>query len=233
MKSLSERKAPDQDHIKSLTKEMEEVSKTIDKNKKTIVPKVFEEMQKVLNLLTKWSTAKDNAEEIMITDEEEKVAKALLAKMYYGLRYDCWNLEGVAHNENVDSTLLNIVEADKSIPMDIDDNIEEEEKEKDIVKMVCEYNSDTTDVQIIVDAKQPALERVATLAKLAKIDEPTVLIKLAGYAGFGETDEQVMENLCFTLHELFHHWVVDPHVVEKLIADKIETRMGENPQQNT
>eukprot|EP00092_Neocalanus_flemingeri_P014469 GFUD01015613.1.p1 GENE.GFUD01015613.1~~GFUD01015613.1.p1 ORF type:complete len:859 (-),score=232.24 GFUD01015613.1:367-2922(-) len=206
-KSLAENKAPDQDTIQSLTKEMEEVSKTTgDKEKIVIFSVVFKKMQKVLQLLTDWSSGN------ILTDEVEKVAKELAAKMYQGLEFDCWNLEGVGHNEGV-------AEGNFSHSGGEDLNTDEkDDDEKDILKQICSGNKE---VAIIVDANQPALERVEILAKLVKIEEASVLIKLAGLAGFGKTDEEVMENLCFTLQQLFHHWTVDPHVVEKLIADKI------------
>ena len=124
-------------------------------------------------------------------------------------------MEGVAHDEEIQEFKYN------DMNMDVDESMEEEEK--DIVKKVLKYTASeaNTDVAIIVDANQPALERVTTLAKLMKIDDASVLTKLAGFAGFGATDEEITGNLCFTLHQLFHHWVVDPPVLEKIIADKI------------
>eukprot|EP00092_Neocalanus_flemingeri_P016499 GFUD01017853.1.p1 GENE.GFUD01017853.1~~GFUD01017853.1.p1 ORF type:complete len:543 (+),score=151.50 GFUD01017853.1:185-1630(+) len=206
-KSLAENKAPDQDQIQSLTKEMEEVSKTIgDREKILIFSVVFKKMQKVLQLLTDWSSGK------IMTDEVQNVAKELATKMYQGLEFDCWNIAGVGHNEGV-------AEGDFS-HSDVEDvNTEgKDDDEKDILKQICSGNKE---VAVVVDINKPALERVEILAKMVKIEEASVLIKLAGLAGFGKTDEKVMENLCFTLQQLFQHWTVDPHVVEKLIADKI------------
>lgn len=213
MKTLSENKSPEQERIETHTKEMEEVEMTFDKEKSVIFGVVFKNMKKVLNLLAEWS--KDHKNELQISKEEINEAKKLAAKMYEGLKFDCWNMEGIAHNEEIQEFKYS------DIDMDVDENIEEEEK--DIVKRVLKFTAgeENKDVAIIVDTNQPALDRVSILAKMMKIDEASVLIKLAGFAGFGETDQEITGNLGFTLHQLFHHWAVDPPVLEKLIADKI------------
>ena len=208
IKMLSERKAPDQDIIEKLKAEMDEVS--IDGKKNIIFSKVFSEMQKVYKWVTDLSVGKDNTEEIMVTDEAEKVAMELIANMYKGLKHDCWNLDDVAHNEIID------VEYKKK-----DESKTETEVEVDIVQNILEHNSANKEIQTIVDAKQAALKRVAILAKLSKIDDAGVLIKLAGYAGFGDSDEKVTENLFLTLEEIFRCWALDPPELEKIVANKI------------
>ena len=134
--------------------------------------------------------------------------------MYRGLKFDCWNLEGVAHDEEIQEF------KNSEIEMDVDDNTEEEEK--DVVKRVLNQlpDDENKEVAVIVDGNQPALERISILAKMMKIDDSAVLIKLAGFAGFGATDQEITGNLCFALHQAFHHWNVDPPVLEKLIANK-------------
>ena len=126
-------------------------------------------------------------------------------------------MEGVPHEEFIEI-------GNKSLEVKKNKTSEES---TDLVQKIMKHkkNNDKKDAKIIVDLNQPALETVATLAKLIQIEETTVLIKLAGFAGFGETDEKVMENLCLTLRELFHCWEKDPDVVEKLFADKMEAKI--------
>jgi len=210
LKILSERKATEQNKRESLKNEMDDVSKTVDGKQNIIFTKVFNEMKKVFKLLEDLSAGKENAVEIVFTGEEKKTAKDLVAKMYKGLKYDCWNLDDVAHNENVDMGNKKKDESNK-------------EEKVDIIQNILEHNSENKEIQIIADAKQPALERVSILAKLSKIDDARVLIKLAGYAGFGDTDEKITENLFLTLEEIFRCWALDPPELEKIVANKISS----------
>ena len=65
-------------------------------------------------------------------------------------------MEGVAHDEEIQEFKYN------DMNLDVDESMEEEEK--DTVKKVLKYTASeaNTDVAIIGDANQPALERVTT-----------------------------------------------------------------------
>jgi hypothetical protein len=213
MKALSENKAPDDEKIKYLSKDIHEVEESFDKEKNVIFNVAFRSMKKLLVLLSEWN--KNHRAELNISKEEVIESKELAKKMYRSLKFDCWNMDGVAHNEEIQDFKYS------EVNMDVDESVKEEEK--DVVKKVTNLSDSETNsyVSIIVDANQPALERVSILAKMMKIDNASVLTKLAGFAGFGTTDEEITGNLCFTLHELFQLWHVDPPVLEKIIADKI------------
>ena len=72
----------------------------------------------------------------------------------------------------------------------------------------------------IVDTELPLLERITRLAKLVDIENSSVLVRLAGLAGFGQNEEMIQENLILILKELFYRWETDPDVLEKVLSDK-------------
>ena len=205
LKALSENNAPSEDDVEVLATEIEDASKSFDHQKNISLSITLKEMKKVLNLISNWSTEKENGEKKNITEKGKKIAREMVEKMYHSLEYDCWTLK--PDNVDVSITEISIVGGNDA------------EVERNIMERIFE-NKNNKPVKAIFDTEKPVLERVTSLAKMIDIDDVNVLIRLSGLAGFGTNDLEIKENLCFVLQELFHRWETDPDVLEKILADK-------------
>ena len=69
MKALSENKAPDDEKIKCLGKDIQEVEESFDKEKNVIFNVAFRSMKKLLDILSEWN--KNHRAELNISKEED------------------------------------------------------------------------------------------------------------------------------------------------------------------
>ena len=228
---ISDGKAPEEAVIEKFKTDFKTIESELIEGKNELQKRVFLKMKKAFAFLASLSSTQN------ITEEERDTLKKLQREMYEGWKHDCWNLEGVAHDEQIfelhsseddmntkTSETMNFTEEEQSTVA------KKDEQPVDKVQEILKTNSslESMNVAEIFDLSKSRHDRMSTLANMLKINSPEVLTKLAENADFVPEGCDVMDGLCFSLRQLFEYWNVEPPVLEKLVADKIEKVVAES-----
>jgi len=231
LQAISDGKAPEEAVIEKFKTDFKTIESELIEGKNELQKRVFLKMKKAFAFLASLSSTQN------ITEEERDTSKKLQREMYEGWKLDCWNLEGVAHDEEIfelhsseddmntkTSETMNFTEEDQSTVA------KKDEPPVDKVQEILKTNSslESMNVAEIFDLSKSRHDRMTKLANMLKINSPEVLTKLAESADFVPEGCDVMDGLCFSLRQLFEYWNVEPPVLEKLVADKIEKVVAES-----